>query len=298
MKLENSRKIPEIVGKGMQAGKVNYFIGNNPEKWKTNVPTYEAVVYKDVYKGVDMKFYGNNSQLEYDVIVKPGADPSIPLFSYEGIEGLRVTGNGELEITLDHGTLVQKKPVIYQVIDGKRVEIKGKFKIQQTSRDKKRRFAYGFDVASYNKKYALIIDPVLAYSTYLGGVHAEYGLGIAVDTSGNAYVTGGTRSTDFPTFFPLQGTYREYEDAFVTKIDNSGTRMVYSTYLGGSAWDYCNDIAVDTSGNAYVTGYTISTDFPTVSPIQGTHAGTKDAFVAKINSSGSSLVYSTYLGGS
>ncbi len=114
-----------------------------------------------------MKFYGNNSQMEYDVIVKPGANPSTPLFSYDGIEGLRVTGNGELEIALKRGTLIQKKPVIYQTINGKRIEIKGKFKIQPVSHDRERKFAYGFEVASYNIKHALIIDPVLSYSLTL-----------------------------------------------------------------------------------------------------------------------------------
>ncbi|GAX59316.1 hypothetical protein SCALIN_C01_0247 [Candidatus Scalindua japonica] len=294
----NSNNNPMIVSEGLQEGKVNFFRGNDPEKWKINITTYQAVVYKDIYDGIDMKYYGNNRQMEYDLIVKPGANPSTPLFSYEGIEGLRVTGNGELEIDLKQGTLIQKKPVIYQMINGKRIEIEGKFKLEPVGHDREEKLAYGFKVASYNRDHALIIDPVLAYSTYLGGSGGDQAYGIAVDTSGNAYVTGSTGSTDFPTASPIQGTYAGGGDIFVTKIDSSGTSLVYSTYLGGSRSDSSRSIAVDTSGNAYVTGSTISPDFPTASPIQGTYAGDRDVFVTKIDSSGTNLVYSTYLGGS
>ncbi len=159
-----------------------------------------------------MRFYGNNSEMEYDIIVKPGADPSMVKLSYEGIEGLRVTEEGDLEITLRHGKLIQKRPYINQEIDGKKVEVDGSFKIEP------QKFTYSFQIASYNKSYPLIIDPVLVYSTYLGGSSLDYGFGIAVDSSGNAYVTGYTYSTNFPTQNPIQGSNAGGGDAFVAKI--------------------------------------------------------------------------------
>ena len=295
-----ANKTPEIIAEGLQEGKVNYFIGNDSKNWKTNIPTYQAVVYKDVYKDIDMRFYGNNSQMEYDIIVKPGADPAKAELSYEGIEGLKVTKEGDLEIALKQGKLIQKKPYIYQEIDGKRVEVDGRVKVSHSplSTDHLSLYSYGFQVASYNKNHPLIIDPVLVYSTYLGGSGNDTGYGIAVDTSGNAYIAGNTGSTNFPLASPIQGANAGSIDAFITKINASGSSLVYSTYLGGSGGDIGYRIAVDISGNAYVTGYTNSTDFPTVSPIQATNAGGADTFIAKINVSGSSLVYSTYLGGS
>ncbi len=222
-----ANKNPKIIAEGVQIGKVNYFIGNDPEKWKTNIPTYEVVVYKDIYKSIDMKFYGNNRQMEYDIIVKPGADLSQVQLSYEGIEGLSITGNGKMEIALkacpeqERGNcrLIQNKPYCYQEINGKKVEVDGDFRIlktkgkmqkateeygkEQTHTEDghKQRFVYNFHIASYDKSHPLIIDPVLvlAYSTYLGGSGYDWGFGIAVDTSENAYVTGYTESPYFPT---------------------------------------------------------------------------------------------------
>ncbi|MBI5675717.1 MAG: SBBP repeat-containing protein [Nitrospirae bacterium] len=290
---------PKIIAEGPQEGKVNYFIGNDPEKWKTNIPTYREVVYKDLYKGIDIKFYGNNRQLEYDILIKPGADPSQVRLKYEGIKGLKVTEAGDLEITLKEGSITQKKPIIYQEIDGKKVEVKGQFIVHGSKfRIKGSQPVFGFEVASYNKKYPLIIDPVLSYSTYLGGGDYDSGFGIALDGSGNAYVTGQTLSTNFPTQDPFQGSNAGSSDAFVTKINAAGTARVYSTYLGGGDEDVGYGIALDGSGNAYVTGVTQSTNFPMQGPIQGTNAGNGDVFVTKINSFGSALVYSTYLGGS
>jgi len=299
----NANKNPQIIAENKQEGKVNYFIGNDPSKWKTNIPTYQAILYKDIYKNIDMKFYGNNSQMEYDIIVKPGADPKMVKLSYEGIEGLKVTDDGDLLISLKEGKLIQKKPIVYQEINGKRIEVDGRFKILNQSQDPSLQspVAYGFQVSSYNKNHPLIIDPVLAYSTYLGGSgdDADWGHGgIAVDISGNAYMTGYTQSTDFPLASPLQGSNAGGPDVFVTKLNSSGSSLVYSTYLGGSYGDYGYGIAVDPSGNAYITGYTGSTNFPTASAIQGSNAGGYDVFVTKINSSGSALIYSTYLGGS
>jgi len=317
-----TNKNSEIVAEDVQDGKVNYFTGNDPEKWKTNIPTYKTVVYRNIYKDVDMRIYGNNQQLEYDIIVKPGANLSRIQFAYQGIEGLRITEDGVLELRLKEGKFVQNKPYVYQEIDGKRVEIDGKFVIrdrkpssvkgtknmdtnnghmQQLSTATRnghiKRYIYGFQVASYNKKYPLIIDPVLVYSTYLGGSSSDIGNDIAVDGSGNTYITGYTSSSDFPTASALYGSTEGSWDVFVTKVNASGSSLVYSTFLGGSLSDKGNGIAVDGSGNAYVTGVTESSDFPTASAKYGSNAGGSDAFVTKLNASGNGLTYSTYLGG-
>lgn len=281
----------EIVAEGLQAGKINYFIGNDPEKWKTDVPTYKAVVYKEIYPGIDARFYGNNHELEYDIIVNPGAEPERVGLFYTGINGLTITRDGVLEISLEQGKIIQKKPYLYQEIDGKKVEVQGAFTIQAESE-----FSYGFEVTDYDRNRPLIIDPILSYSTYLGGSNFEVGADITVDASGNIFFTGYTYSTDFPVVTPIQGTLAGEGDVFVTKMDASGSSLIYSTYLGGSDREAGKSIALDTYGNVYITGYTKSADFPTASPFQGTYGGDLDAFVAKIDASGSSLVFCTYLG--
>ena len=283
-------KSPEIIGEEIQIGKVNYFIGNDKKKWRTNIPTCRAVMYKGVYDEIDMRFYGNNRQLEYDVIVRPGGDPSQVKFSYEGVDGLKLTEENELLVDVGGRNLIHRKPYIYQEIGGKRVEIAGAFKIYDKT-------VHGFEIASYNKQYPLIIDPILVYSTYLGGTDWDNGYGVAVDTDGNAYITGYTNSTDFPIQNPFQGSNAAYYDVFVTKLNASGSSLLYSTYLGGSNSEYGLGIAIDTDGNAYITGYTPSIDFPTENPIQMYNAGNNDVFVTKLDASGTSLVYSTYLGG-
>ena len=296
----DSNPKPELVAEGELEGKVNYFVGNDPKKWKSNIPTYKSVWYKELYKGIDVRFYGNQRQLEYDIIVKPGADPYQVKLVYEGIEGLKITDEGNLEVFLDDGSfIVQHKPVVYQEIEGKRVEIAGDFVIVKEDKDQKRA-VYAFKVSDYDRTKPLIIDPVLSYSTYLGGSDEDEGWGIAVDSSGNAYVTGWTYSTDFPTTADAyQSTFNGWTDAFVVKLSASGDNLVYSTYLGGSYEDEGFGIAVDSSGNAYVTGRTYSTDFPTTADAYDRtyNGGYYDAFVVKLSASGDNLVYSTYLGG-
>lgn len=312
----------DIVANGLLPGKVNYLKGADPKKWLTNIPIYESVVYKNIYDGIDMRFYGNNHQMEYDIIVNPGAGHSRVQLMYEGIEGLRVTEGGDLEIALREGTITQRRPYGYQEIDGKRVEVGCEYMICDrgtSSRNdlrstdnrhgqqlhskggddiNQRRFIYGFKVASYDKRYPLVIDPVLEYSTYLGGNNHDQSYGIAVDCAGNVYVTGHTYSTDFPTSSPLYSTLSGSYDAFVCKLDTTGTSLVYSTYLGGSSDDAGHILTVDCEGYAYVTGYTLSTDFPTYSPLYGNNRGIGDAFVCKLDVTGTGFIYSTYLGGS
>jgi hypothetical protein len=254
------------------------------------VPTYGAILYKGGYPGIDIKFYGTNSELEYDVIVAPGADPSRVLFSYGGIEDLALTADGGLEVVLGDGSIFQKKPFIYQVKGDTKVEVKGWFVL--TARN-----TYGFRVGHYDKDRPLVIDPGLVYSTYLRGSNNDVPLAITVDSSGNMYVTGYTTSPNFPTQGPFQATNAGLKDVFVTKLAPAGSSLVYSTYLGGLADDNPTSIAVDSSGNVYIAGDTESIDFPTLSPFQTANAGAADIFVARIAPAGDSLVYSTYIGG-
>jgi hypothetical protein len=290
---------PEIDGEGLLRGRVNYFNSSSSAGWMTDIPTYEAVVYREVYDGIDLRFYGNNSQLEYDVIVSPGSEVAKVVFSYEGIKGLRVADKGDLEISLENGKIVQKRPYIYQEIDGERVEVDGRFRVFDNHADTG--FTYGFRVASYDKARVLVIDPVLVYSTYLGGSYEDYVKEIAIDDVGNIYITGGTSSTEFPVKDHIKGeggggSTRD-TDVFVTKMNADGTELIYSTYLGGSTFDYGATIDVDKLGNTYITGLTLSDDFPVKNPIQATIAGSDDIFVTKIDATGSRIVYSTYLGG-
>ncbi|HTN42196.1 MAG TPA: SBBP repeat-containing protein [Nitrospiria bacterium] len=306
-----AQKNPEIVGEGLQKGRVNYLIGHDPRKWRTGLPIYRAVVYKEIYPGIDMKFYGGDRQLEYDIGVKPGADPSRIRLSFEGARGLRLAENGDLRILIDGGEIVQKKPRVYQEIDGRRREVPGKFTLlgpQPAARGPK--YIYGFDLASYDKNVPLVIDPTLVYSTYLGGSGDEHGYSIAVDASGFAYVSGFTTSADLVPSEYCTGVYDcsfngGPSDAFVAKVDPSASgssSLRYLTYLGGSQKEdngvVAGSIAVDASGDAYVTGVTSSSDFPTTpNAYQSSHQGGFDAFVAKLDPTGSKLLYSTYLGG-
>ncbi|HET8760889.1 MAG TPA: SBBP repeat-containing protein, partial [Nitrospiria bacterium] len=287
----------QIVADHEQAGKVNYLVGRDPGQWQTNVPTYGAVVYQEIYPGIDLTFYGNNRQLEYDFVVKPGADPRNVRLAYEGIEGLRVTETGDLEIALNGGVILQRKPVVYQMINGQRVDVAGAFTVQTPVQQGSRVFAYGFDVAWYDATQPLVIDPTLVYSTYLGGGDSDIGNSVAVDAAGNAYVAGKTQSVNFPTSGPLQAGLNGGSDVFVTKLNPAGTAAVYATYLGGSGADEAAGIAVDAAGNAYVTGRTSSSDFPTAGPLQATSGGGTDAFLVKLAPTGAGLVYATYLGG-
>jgi hypothetical protein len=282
----------KLTGLAPQTAEVNYLRGPDQHRWHTGIPTYGAVAYVDAYPGIDLKFYGAGRQLEYDVIVHPGAALSRVRFKYQGIKGLEITPDGDLAVLLpDGGSLVQKKPVIYQLIDGIRVPREGGFKLAPG----KDAHGYSFEVASYDKRFLLIIDPVVLYSTYLGGSAYDVGNAIAVDKNGNAYITGCTFSSDFPT----KGAYDSYlygnSDVFVTKLDAAGA-LVYSTYLGGYGSEEGYGIAVDGDGNVYVTGYTDSSSFPTRNAWQSSRKGSTDAFLTKLNPGGNALVYSTYLG--
>jgi hypothetical protein len=282
--------IPVVTGEQPLPGTVNYFIGNDPKQWHTNIPTYQQVRLHDVYPGVDLVYYGNAGQLEYDFVVAPGASPAAIQLGFTGASGLGVDLLGNLSLTLPGGALQQDKPLAYQQINGTRQVVAGGYTLTSGQR-------IAFRLGAYDARLPLVIDPAYKFSTFLGGSDTDYGTGIAVDASGNAYVTGSTDSTNFPTVNALQASNAGGYDAFVSKFNAAGTALVYSTYLGGLLYDNGFGIAVDASGNAYVTGSTDSTNFPTVNALQASNGGNENAFVSKLNASGSALVYSTYLGG-
>jgi hypothetical protein len=288
MKLVNANPAAEITGTDELPGRSNYFIGNDAKQWQANVPMYAKVKYKNIYSGVDLVYYGNQRQLEYDFVVAPGADPHHIQFDVRGAKKISRRENGDLVAQLDADEMRWHKPVVYQEKDGTRQEIAAHYVIKENR--------VGFAIAGYDSRQPLFIDP-LVYSTYLGGSAFDIGNGIAVDTSGNAYVTGSTNSSNFPTMNPLQPANAGGPDVFVAKFNPTGSALVYSTYLGGSGDDRSYGIAVDSSGDAYLTGSTDSTDFPTMNPLQPANAGGGDLFVTKLNPTGSALVYSTYLGG-
>jgi beta-propeller repeat-containing protein len=288
-----------VMGQEDLPGKVNYFIGRDPMRSRSNVPTYAKVQYHDLYPDIDLVYYGNQRQLEYDFVVRPHADPTRIALCFEGADRLEVDAQGDLILYVGDGAIRQRKPVIYQEVQGVRKEIQGGYVLTNDHQ-------VSFQVAAYDARRPLVIDPILVYSTYLGGTNGgENGTGIAVDAAGNAYVTGHTGAIDFPTVNPLQPDSGGQTDVFVSKLNRSGSALMYSTYLGGSDGDDSSSIAVDASGSAYVTGSTASADFPTINAFQPVFGGGEpagggflDAFVAKLDPTGSTLLYASYLGGS
>ncbi len=282
---------PRVSGLDPQSGRSNYFVGNHRSRWQTDVPHFGRVHYEDVYPGIDLVYYGRQRQLEFDFVVQAGADPRQIGMEFGGADGIETDVRGDLIVHIGGGRLRQHKPVVYQEWEGERHSVAAAYVVEGVRR-------VAFRLGAYDASRPLVIDPVLAYSSYLGGSDHDFGYGIAVDSSGNAYVTGDTSSTSFPTQDALQRTHGGgYRDVFVAKLNPAGTALLYSTYLGGEGYDYGRGIAVDGSGNAYVTGYTFSPDFPTAEPFRGALAGAADVFVAKLNANGSALMYATYLGG-
>jgi hypothetical protein len=301
LRFEGANPAPEVAGAERLSGIVNYFIGNDPAKWRTNLPTYAGVVYRELYPRIDLHYDGTEGTLKGTYIVAPGADPGRIRWRYDGAMNVHVDeGTGDLLIQLPAGagaggegrTLTERSPVAWQSIDGQRVSVSVRYVIGSDG-------SIGFAVGDYDPAHPLTLDPTLIYSTFLGGSDLDDGYSIAVDSAGQAYVVGRTLSTDFPTTtLTLDGTFNSGYDVFVTKLNATGDTLLYGTYLGGSSSDESSDIAVDSAGNAYVTGYTRSSDFPTPNALYGTLNGVSDIFVAKLNAAGNALLYSTYLGGS
>jgi len=300
MKLEGANPSPAVDGMEQLPGIVNYFIGNDPEKWRANIPTYAKVQYQDAYPGIALAYYGNQGRLEYDFLVAPGADPNQIKLAFEGASDITVADSGDLVLTTALGEVLMQKPIVYQLEpDGHKTLVAGHYVVRPTSvslhASRTTNHEVEIQLASYDHTKPVVIDPVLLYSTYLGGFNNEEGYSIAVDAVGQAYVTGYTYSTDFPTVSPIQA-FGGVSDAFVTKLSAAGS-LLYSTYLGGNNSDRGINIAVDAAGHAYVTGETFSRNFPLVSPYQATFGGVTDVFVTKLSAAGSLLLYSTYLGG-
>ena len=286
-------------------GIVNYFRGNNPARWRTNIPTFRRARFAGVYRGVDMVYYGSRQgKLEYDFVVKPGANPGAIRLAFSGATGVRVTSEGELALLTPAGEVRWQRPVTYQLIHGERRPVTCAYQVKRAGDQEQ----VSFRLARYDTSRAVVIDPALAYSTFLGGSYEDFGNAIAADAAGSAYVTGEADSTDFPVtsgaFQTTLGTTAG--NAFVSKLSTNGSNLIYSSFLGGSGnlnntGDVGLGVAVDLEGNAYVTGYTSSPNFPTTPGAFQTALGgpyASNAFVTKLSPTGSSLVYSTFLGGS
>ncbi|MGI8549220.1 MAG: SBBP repeat-containing protein [Dehalococcoidia bacterium] len=290
-------------------GRVNYLLGDDPSAWRTDIPTWASVRYDNIYPGIDIVYHGRQGQLEYDFVVRPGADPEQIATTFEGAGRLRLDAQGDLLLTLagvspssdtryptpDTLLLRQPKPVIYQEVGGLRQTVPGAYVLRKDQ-------TVGFSIGAYDPHLPLVIDPTLVYSTYLGGSGGQAGEGIAVDSDGNAYVTGFTSSADFgKAAGSAPATLPGPQPAFVAKLNPSGTALVYSTYIGGNGYDRGAAIAVDSAGSAYITGNTTSTNFPTTAGAIGPAGGTRSSptgFVTKLKPDGSGPAYSTYLGGS
>jgi hypothetical protein len=274
------------------AGAVNRLMGDRSE-WKIDVPTYQELVYSELWPGIDMVIRGAGGELKYEFHVDAGADPRDIRLAYDGADGLSLDDAGGLSIDTALGELTDARPVSYQQIAGERVPVASAYALDGHD-------AYGFTVGSgYDPGEPLVIDPSIDYSTFIGGVGSDAGRGIALDAYGNAYVTGQTASIDFPTTVgAFDRTNNANTDVFVTKLDSSGSSIVWSTFVGGSAFDSGNAIAVDGAGAAYVSGFSGSLNYPTTAgAFDRTQNGGGDAFVTKIDPAGSALAYSTYLGG-
>ena len=295
MRLAGASKRPQITGIDRQPGASNYYIGKDRRQWRTNVPHYAKVKYAQIYPGIDLIYYGNQRQLEYDFVVAPGADPRAIGLAFSGATASTIGAGGNLVLQTANGSVQLHAPVIYQLVGGVRHEVAGRYALKESG-------VVAFDVAEYDHNTPLVIDPVLVYSTFLGGTSQDAGNGIAVDGSGSAYLVGDAGSASFPTLNSNQALSGP-EDAFIAKLNATGTALAYSTFIGGSTAgtsEHGYGIAVDASGNAYVVGTTFSPDFPVTAnafqPAKGTNASQETAFVAKL-SAGGTLAYSTFLSG-
>ena len=292
MKFVGGNKNLMISGEALLEGKSHYLIGNDQSKWKTNISHVNKVRYHEVYPGIDVVFYGNQGEMEYDFIVKPGADPKQIEVAYEDIDSLNIDEQGNAVITSGENKLINRAPKIYQEIEGKQRKVDGRFELTDKKNIK-------FVVAAYDHEKKLIIDPRIEFSMYLGGAAIEEYSSVALDGANNIYLSGKTHSHNLPLLQARQTTYGGgSDDVFVMKWSAQG-QLIYSTYLGGQDADVENALAVDRAGNVYITGHTQSPNFPTHAAVQsvGQVAGPNwDAFVTKLDPQGR-FIYSTYLGG-
>lgn len=282
-----------IDGADPLSGHSNYIVGNDPRRWQIGVPHFGKVRYNGIYSGIDLLFYGNQRQLEYDFIVSPHRHPSAIRLAIDGAQSVRLDSNGDLVLGTRSRPIRMQRPIAYQDIEGTRRRVAVRYRLM-------RGHTVGFDVGPYDTNAELVIDPlVLVHSSYLGGFGWDEPNDMALDAAGNTYVTGLTEGRGFPITEggQLSGSVSSV-NAFVTKIDPSGSSIVYSTVFGGSGFENPNGIVVDASGGVVVAGGTTSADFPTVGGLRTGLRGPEDAFVVKLAPSGTSFVYSTLFGGS
>jgi hypothetical protein len=287
LRLVGARPEPEVVGLEPLPGRTHYFIGQNPLHWRTNVPTYARVAYREVYPGIDAVYRADAAlRIEQDFLVQPGADPDAIRLELDGVQAASVDGAGDLVLATTTSQVRLSRPVAHQVVDGNHREIQAAW-IVRGPRE------VGFGLGHYDRSLPLVIDPVITWATLLGGTGDDQAFGVALDAVGNVLVTGDTTSLDFPDASGLPvGT-----DAFVTKIDANGQSLIYSAYIGGSGTDGARAIAADSGANVYLAGFTDSPDFPiTAGTVQPVHGGGLDGFVVKLDPTGA-ILYSTYLGG-
>jgi hypothetical protein len=290
LRLVGADPASQATGSDVLPGRANYVLGRDPAGWRADVPMYARVVFAQAYPGVDVVYYGSPHELEYDFVVAPGADPGQIALEFEGVEALAVDEQGDLILRTAGGELRQRRPYVYQESGGARHQVAGEYVLQGERRA-------GFALGVYDPAQTLVIDPVLVSSTYLGGNRKDRGYGIALDGTGNIYVTGRAESANFPVTAGAFDTTLNSDDAFVAKLNPAGSALVYSTYLGGENLDAAAGIAVDGDGNAYVTGTTVSQNFPVANAVQAAPGGASDAFVVKLNPAGNGVVYATRLGG-
>ena len=283
-----------IEGSGQLPGAANFLLGVDASRWSTGIPIYGSIVYRDLYPGIDAHYGGdrvdNGRRIKSEFVVAPGADPSQIRLEYEGADRVWIEANGELVAGAKAGALHEAAPEIYQDSPGGRVAIAGRYRMLGAR-------TVGFEIGAYDASRPLRIDPTISYSTYLGGSGMGAVTGLAVDGSGDLYVTGWTESVNFPIAGAAQVQSGGGVDAFIVKLNAAGNEIVYATYIGGSGDDRAAGIAVDSTGEAYVTGSTASTNFPKVLSLRSALGGGRDAFALKLNAVGNTLLYCGYLGG-
>ncbi len=290
LEFENTGPRRRLEGGERLPGQVNFLLGERPGP-QAGLPMYGSVRYRELYPGIDLVYGGDGRNLKSEFRLAPGADPSVIRMRFAGNSAVAIAADGSLEIDAQGGELREAAPVAYQEQDGKRNAVAARFTIERDG-------SVSFIVNGYDPTLPLVIDPVVAYSTLLGGSSTDADLAMAVDSTGAVYLAGYTASYDFPTVNPVQNLNGGGNDVFVAKLNPAGNALVYCTYLGGTGDDRAYGIAVDSTGSAYVTGSTASRNFPVVLPLQSKLAGTRNAFVLKLNAAGNALVFSTYLGGS
>lgn len=283
---------PKIEGEVPLAGAGNYFIGNDPAGWITDLPTYGRLRYRQIYPGVDLVFYGRGRHLEYDFVIAPGADPAKVRMEFAGADRMWRDDSGNLILVIEDRELAIRAPAIYQETERGRQAIPGHYVINEDRQ-------VSLELADFDAARPLIVDPIIDFSTYLGGVGLDTGYAVTVDPAGNIYVVGQTASLNFPTRNPLFNALNGANDAFIVKVNPQGSTVLFSTYLGGrNPGDRAWAVAVDRNGHIHVCGETNSVNFPIVNGAQTNFRGNTDAFISILANAGNALLYSSYLGGS